>query len=258
VTGKVLGRPRGRSRGFGCVGVGAPCEGRSTPARLASVKRRPTYPDEFLPPVRLYLDDITDICNVLHEVCKRIAIETPEYESIEPSELGNLPTQALREITITGFDPYISVRVRSRTLLLTAGGNDITSLGVMQKTKEVLLRRRRPILRWLTGNAGVRVSIGMSVITFVVLIAALTTPGKPQVRYVVAGFLILGAVTLGQMAVVWLAFRGANWVILVPRKQAPNFWQRNRDAIVVNVICAVIGAVAGAVATVITLHAMGH
>jgi type VI protein secretion system component VasK len=126
--------------------------------------------------------------------------------------------------------------------------------------------RRRPLKRLLWNKdqppALVALAIVLGLIALVLAVLAVTSPasenpppGTTTISWEVAIGFWIAAATVIAISVVLTARRQA---IIIPRyqKDAPPFWERNRDEIAINATFTVIGGVLGIVGTLL-IQALG-
>ncbi|MEK0338501.1 MAG: hypothetical protein QQN41_13815, partial [Nitrosopumilus sp.] len=62
-----------------------------------------------LPPVKLYLDDLQSICEILKQKTNSIDITTEDYELEDIKQLKSLEIEKIHYLSIKCSDPYISI-----------------------------------------------------------------------------------------------------------------------------------------------------
>ncbi len=207
----------------------------------------------YLPHARLFLDDIEAIWHLLEELGK-VEIETNRYE-----------LEGLDDLQAVSPDEAVDVTLRVR------GDNDLTvylhrNMGVISSWRATLgvrgaadqiadrVKQRRDwwdwLLHWWVPYLGLVLILGP--------VAVSLGPGLPGG---LPGRWLGGSVAFLGLAVVtgWQLLRFiARDILVVPvrRLEAPSFWTRNRDAVVVGLVVGIVAAIIGAVAGV--LLSRGH
>ena len=64
---------------------------------------------ELLKPAKLYLEDITNIVDIVKEVNTDVKISTDDYENINLNELENIKQETLNYLNISIQKPYLSL-----------------------------------------------------------------------------------------------------------------------------------------------------
>jgi hypothetical protein len=147
------------------------------------------------------------------------------------------------------------VDIKGRRPWLYAATDDIVSRGTFQTLRELLLRRRRRIVGWLSAYAVLPLVLAVEIVVGAVVVGV----RFPRSSILFGGS--LGIVALCFLVIVanlWFSFRNPNLVILVPRRDAPGFWSRNGERLLVSGVVAVIGAVIGAVVTYLLTRPSAH
>lgn len=103
---------------------------------------------ELLKPVKLYLNDLERIVELLQEVATDVDISTDEYTLTDLNQLSELKKEHLTFLELEVSDPYISFNLEPHQVWLFIGRDDMVSRGTFEKIKQVLVQRKRP-LAWL-------------------------------------------------------------------------------------------------------------
>jgi hypothetical protein len=198
-------------------------------------KTRPTG-WEALTPFSLYLEDIRDLHDIVSEVCNQITYETDVYTGIaNPDELVQIGTRQINELTIIGIKDehqQLTVRIRGNGASAWATTDSAEMFGAVEKIKRVCWRHAKNF----TGSIMWPIWFGMvSYLAF----------GAYQALK--AALWVSGAiVALGLVYALWARAQNKNHyatIYLVSRDDAPSFWGRNRDNIVVGFVLVVAGTV---------------
>jgi hypothetical protein len=210
--------------------------------------------------VRVYLDDIQEIFSVLKELTQDVRIQADDFVATEPQDLLDISSKAIDELTIVATQPSVTVTLSGKTATLEATDADTMTLGATKRIEERMRQRRRPLKKvlWNAEHTPllVLVASGLGLLALVLAIAALTNPdpatppppGTTRISWEVAIRIWVTAALAITISVILTARRQA---IIIPRyqKDAPPFWERNRDQIAINAIFTVIGGVLGILAT---------
>lgn len=216
--------------------------------------------------VRVYLDDIQEIFSILNEVADDVRIQADDFVATEPQDLLDMSSDTINELTIVATQPNVTVTLSGNTATLEATDADMAALGAVKRIEERMRHRRRPLERLLWNKdqppALVGLAISLGVVASVLAIVALSSPTAPNpqlgaesdtpreigVEWVIGTW--AAALLTIVLSVIMTARRQA---IVIPRtqKDAPPFWERNRDEIAINAIFTVIGGVLGIVGTLL-------
>jgi hypothetical protein len=192
-----------------------------------------TYSDS----VKLFRDDIEDIIKILSDKCERLTIEDNEfvYDSLDEvlDKRGPYP----RQPSITGFEPYVSLKIRikrSRTTLDTSGDGD--NLAPFFFIQDIFRRRRRVAHLVALTSPFLLLMLAAVVVTFTHEAELERLSGLAKGGYFMTPILILYVLTVSHGL-------GAFSVISLKKKhEEESFWSRNKDTVWVGVIVAVFTA----------------
>jgi hypothetical protein len=196
------------------------------------VERRSKSLSDSISPVRVFLDDLEEIYDVLSaDAAGGVTIVTDDYILGSPDELDRYRGRVLKDVEIKAAEPYVSVHLRAQGAWIYSARDDSQSTGLFEKVRAVV-RRCRPRYWWLMG-ANAPWVLG-------VIAGSSATPlalnaDKP--------WSLLG-IALGAVALVWLAaayhFDVRAGAIVVPtrRSEAPSFLRRNSDRLIIAALSA--------------------
>ena len=192
---------------------------------------------EPLKQVLLYRDDIEQVVEILREVSPNVELSTDEHKFNDVAEWAELKRDYFTNMQIETRDPYVSLNLTERSVFLYIAKNTPESRGAFEKIKHLLMDRKPPIQRllnfWMPA-----VVLNLCLWSFV-LVPALRATSRWETFTVDAIFM------LGCFWWWWSAFQShtRKFSIIVPkyRVEAPNFWKRNSDKIVIGIISAVFG-----------------
>lgn len=100
-------------------------------------------------PVKLYLDDIEEIVNLLKKISEDVQIETSTHEKVQLSDLrSNLNENIAYDIELKTYNPYVSIETEDFGIfgkvfsMHAADGDDEMVIGVLDKISRILRRNR--------------------------------------------------------------------------------------------------------------------
>jgi hypothetical protein len=211
--------------------------------------------------VRVYLDDIQEIFSILKEVAADVRIQADDFVATEPQDLLDISSDTINELTIVATQPSVTVTLSGKTATLEATDADMMTLGATKRIEERMRQRRRPLKRVLWNKdktpflVGAAFTLSLVSLVFAMLLLLAPEPANPPPDSITIGReWIIGTwaltISVVSLAVIMTARRQAI-VIPRPQKDAPPFWERNRDEIAINTVFTVIGAVLGIAATLL-------
>jgi hypothetical protein len=197
---------------------------------------------QILTPTRVYLDDIQDVFRLLDNVSASVTMETELYECISSiDELieahGNKRIKHLTLLAKREDQPLAAVTLSPDSASVWVSSSTPEMIGLRLQLSHVLWRRTRD---FAVITAGYMYSF-LSLLGGAVLIAdsGIGLPGAfPGLL-----FLALGIVTFAAWR--FQLRRYYTIIDIVRKSQAPSFFTRNRDALIVATVAGVLGTVAG-------------
>jgi hypothetical protein len=207
-------------------------------------KRGAGYERADLPLSKVYLEDIEALVDVLSSVADKVDIETDRYTLSTPADLLQLPEGGRIELTLSTIDPYYRVRIAGGNAFFEgSGGTGVQLRGAKAEVLAVFKSRQRwgasvvmHPMRWAWASL-------LWVLGFVGLFALLHAHKSLSLLQVGVAALSIGMAVYTETRILSFLWRGR--VIVVPRRraEAPSFWKRNGEKVVVNLIVAVVASV---------------
>lgn len=187
------------------------------------------------PPIRLYLDDIDAIYEVLKKNCGTVTIETDKYEISDTTQLKDIGVNEIHTMIFKCQKPYIDIELRPFEATIYISEDSTVNRGILSQLEETLKKCERKIIRIL-------VSTPSSFVAGALLAVALI-----QISDSLEGWLaiLLTIITLSVFALFFvrsyrLSIHQHSTIILSERRQTIGFSQRNKDRIIVGIIVAAI------------------
>jgi len=204
-------------------------------------------------PVCLYLDELSAIEKIINDAGGKpiIKIADCEFDSIADlvKNQSLLENNKLDEALITSRTPSIYIFLRKTWASLEIDTSDLISTGVFTKIDKILKSCKRRTA-WINHTWwGLLLLFIISVSLFLILLFYF------EIHFISKDILsILSPVQIaGITCLLYVIFYKINTtkIILQNRANAPSFFKRNKDQIIVNVIIAIIGAILGIFGTLI-------
>jgi len=188
---------------------------------------------EDFPATTLYIDDLSEIADVVSRTCKRLEIEVGEYKITDKSELQEIaerfPDGRFSDIRIEGYDPYVSFDFRSFAVSAYVSDDSIQARGVVSMVRDIVARgkKRKPaLLINILSNILVAAGVWQLISKEYVLGLAL---------------LLLSLVTIP----IAVRYDMKNSVIIHSRRRSEvtTFFQRKKDDVAIAIIAAALGGI---------------
>jgi hypothetical protein len=196
-----------------------------------------------LPPVTLFLDDLEKIVSIVQQVSDNIEIETDEYTLTGLQDLQKLKAEFINDLTFRCYadkdpirklyGPILAIRFKDDQAYLILAKETPAFRGILAEVRDFIMSRRRKWSR-LTLTPTAPLIAGM-LAPFVMLIG-----GMGKVGYVLA-LPVFGAIELICIIWGWWTLHQKYSVIFLKRHtEAPSFWVRNRDQILVAILASLL------------------
>lgn len=195
-----------------------------------------------LPPVRAYLDDIGDLYGVLKNNCKRVTLQTNEYELSDFEQLRNIPSEEIHNLKLEAHEPYILLELEEYSARIFISTDSTLTRGILSKMEEILGRCYRNIARLFIG-------LRANFIGPPILGALLFTSLKMTEGLLLYG-LLSAIVILFVCSIIWayrLSLKTYSTILLSERRKRKSFFAKNRDPMLVALITAVVTAIITAI-----------
>ncbi len=191
-----------------------------------------------LPLLRVYLDDLQEIENILKEHFDgKVEVRTKDYKIDSVEELQKLKDTQINHIRFIGgtFDLDVELKPDNGNIYCTQ--DCPLNRGIVSQIEELLLKRKR------------RFDINLAKLWWVALIYSLVT----LFWFIKSGFSISIKVSLaltgGSILImtyyyyIWRADNRRHSIVILKHKtESPSFWQRNKDQIWLLLIGGVVGS----------------
>src|ERR1700736_549677 len=102
-----------------------------------------------LPPLKLYLEDLEYVVQLLNSISSEVIIRTDEHEFESLSELSQIKKKVLRNLQIGSSDPRISLDLSARSSYLHLIDNLPASRGVFEQIYSHVIKHRTYLLTFL-------------------------------------------------------------------------------------------------------------
>lgn len=186
--------------------------------------------------VRIYLDDIMSIIDIMKGNCDKIIAYGDGYELENPSEIDeyqNLTKEQFYSLTIRAINPDVSVQV-SPGLFSGVGisviQDDVKSIGIFKKIEDIIKKRRRKFVEFINSF----IFFALILFSFSLIMAYLKTESIVRLEITLIiffCFILMQAFQIQGRKVVFI-----NKYI----KEEKNFIIRNKDQIALVVLGAIL------------------
>lgn len=193
--------------------------------------------------VRLYLDELEEIEDILLKAADEVQVEHPDFDEIASSGELQAVEAPIRQLTLRAHKSYgpdhqsdvVRVLFAPDSVRVIAAEDTPELRGILDELKHVI---------W---GAGWIISSGIpTLIAFVgmIAVAAAVSLGAAGEWALVVSVIVAAVIILNLLKRAY----GRLFTTIVPeyRYQGPSFWKRNRDLLIVGIVTGTVGAVIGA------------
>ena len=203
---------------------------------------------ERLPPVRLYLEDLENIVELLNEADAHIEIQTQNHSFQDLTDLEKLPVKSLQELKfMTKGLLYISLDFEKRRTFLFILKNTGIQRSVFSKLQEFLISRRRQTFQF--GKSWDNQFYTINGVAFILLILYFVLCNIFNLDFL---FSSIGGIVIYTVILILALvrdFTNKTVIYLKYKSEMPNFWERNNDQIGLLIISLILTIAITAVVT---------
>jgi hypothetical protein len=192
-----------------------------------------------VPMVRLYREDVAALIEIFQRADGEVIVQVGPYALDEPGELPSIPLETTSTLKIERFAPHVSLELRPSGGRLYAKASDgPIARGLADEARQLLVSKRDRGRKALTVIGNVTPAL--------TLVSALLAAGAFWSGESVTGA-ALTAVAVLLAGFSWWAFREAlnrhGRIVLKSQAEAPGFFRRNGDNIILAVASMILGGV---------------
>jgi hypothetical protein len=99
--------------------------------------------------VRVYLEDIEEIFQVLEKLAKSVRIQADDFVATDPQDLVDIPAEVIDSLTLVATEPSITVTLSKYVASAEATDADMTTLGALKRIEEIVRKRNRPFKKFI-------------------------------------------------------------------------------------------------------------
>lgn len=195
--------------------------------------------------VRLYLDDLRDIQDVLEDLRMGgppLEVRSPNWVAETVDEVASKRTRDwVTDFDLRSSQPSLTVALKRHEASIYVANIDALSVrGAVEKIQVILRRGQRPApLRFFTSTVGSSLLIVPTLAGLPLAVAIESRGGRSLA--VAGGGAISLLFGLSYIFACWTALRRSSLVFLVARADRPGFLRRNRDQLIVGTILTGVG-----------------
>jgi hypothetical protein len=188
--------------------------------------------------VKVYLDDVARIHAELRETCDSVTVQTADYHVDSLEDLGNYPRRRIKELSLSGYDPTVSVTFTEvGAIIHQRHQGEPAAVALASNIRRSVLTCVRPVVRSLTAGPTTIAALAVAAVTPTVAVRAEAS----WLQFLaIAAFSLAAAMALYGF---YVRMDGGSVVYATTRAESPGFLRRNADALAVNGSVALITAV---------------
>jgi len=192
------------------------------------VKKVEQHLQKNFKPIKLFYDDIESLYDIFREQTDEIKIEADMYELENINEILSIKKRYFTNLKFSIYKPYMSLEFSNNSIRLYTSDDTPIQRGLFEKLNSLLKKKERFPLSLLLNPI-------LSIIPVAIL----------------GGIFFIEDITLRSIVsfitIIWLAsimlydMKFHSMIIPIHKNSQPNFFQRNKDQIILVIISAVVG-----------------
>lgn len=198
------------------------------------MKKKSKFISKYLNPVKLYMDDIDEIVSKIQHICSELEFSDKDYEYDSLEELIKHSGDKLRELSIIGREPYISLDITKYNIGLYTAGESDEAVCLFYFFKDFLRNKSKWYWKFLKPFVWGNMLIPATFIFLAAWFANGISSGVARVAFVVLSIIFL----LFILSI--LKYLEGSTIYLKKRYKVISFLERNRDNIVMAIITGII------------------
>lgn len=209
---------------------------------------------KHFPPLRLYLDDVHAIYNILKKSCGGgVTVTTDNFEIKDMAKFNDVGPEDIHTLKFDAREPYISLELGRSDARLWMNIDSTLNKGIAAEIEEVLSRCYRKIAR-IFANSFLSAFIGTIIFLVPALFILFNIKGLLSVGLFIL-FLVLYGLSFFFAAL--FSLRRYSTIIFTERRGHKTFFSRNKDTILVGIISACVSAIFTAIITILVIKMAG-
>jgi len=210
--------------------------------------KKPSEPEKIHQvhgPVRLWRDDLEEIVQLLREGAPDGHIETDEYVLDHVAELAQLKAAQIGSFSFIDEAAGVELALTDYACTLTIADPSLTQRGAATEVARILARNQLPTNTLLRALPYLAAAIGFA-------LAMIVPWGRNGLILSILGAIIVGGVSLSVVtAEKWVArrrhFLPQSILSTRTRAEAPTFWERRSEEIVIQAVVSLVSLAVGGV-----------
>jgi hypothetical protein len=186
------------------------------------------------PPLRLYIDEIREVYEVLSQQCsKTLVIQTCGFRITEIDDLSKMPTDQTHDFHIISLDPYLHLDLTKTGGYLYIGDASLEIEGLATRVEKILLKGKIPYPAlpkndWISALFGIPLGLGFLL---------------HNITLIIVGAIIILFGMIWAVAHFSFVTSRFNTIIFKTHKENPSFLKRKKDEIIMLVIGTFVGVI---------------
>ena len=198
-----------------------------------------------LPPLRIYIDDILYLCDLIKNSQSDSMLNIGEFEFEDINEIQDLREKYVRDVWIRNRETGVVFSMSGSAATILFHENDPVSVGIASKIKDRLMKRRSWSQEFMSGTYSTITILSISILLSF-LIVSITKYFeivffKDQMWLVAISIMVFIALMTFSIKLSNIK----NILIMTEEKNDGRFWSRNKDKILVGLIFMILGTIVG-------------
>lgn len=220
----------------------------------------PSVDRQSFPPVRIWRDDLEEIYQLIREVVSEndpINIRAHDGEDVytltSVGDIGGFNVPTLKAISIYAPTIKVTLRLGPKKSNMEAEEPDLRIRGLITEVARILSSKARPVGRvfaWIEDHVGMLAVALMAMGIAAVAIVAGEATNAEDMRFSTPALIGLVAGLFAGLITAWISvyLRLGSCILNVKtRLEAPTFWARKKDDIMITVVSSVLSLILGGI-----------
>lgn len=181
-------------------------------------------------PTKLFLEDLELIFSILQETMDKVEVENDDFEFDNIQDLSQIKADSLIRLKFFGYKNnmiQIFIYICPKYISIILKKDDPILIGTIEKIKEIFGARKRNFF------LSPKTVLVFSIIGLVISVSYL---GSQLFLEVKSFFFIPLIGMISSVLSLFFLYFSKNQIILSYSKNAPSFWKRNQDKIIIGII----------------------
>ena len=207
-------------------------------------KKNNSFSQNF-PPVKINIDDIIRIIEIIETNCNNVEINIDDYVINEKKELYEIPKEIIKKIEIKSSNPYISITFDKSSIRIYMAEASISNRGIFDAVRDII--QKNQLKSWKILKLDIIPVILLSLAFFITFGVIKISSTSDNVKKIIN----LAAIFCDIISIAWILlfqniqYRNYTRIYIKNNKKDSNIISRKKDDIIIAIISGIIGLITG-------------